>query len=61
MLRLTSGEIVRVVRNIDICAECLGCSIVNGRDDLFDLGFTVEGLDRRGLTIDTAPQGADGL
>jgi len=52
-VKLTCGDKVRHVRNIEVNPKSLGCSLVNnGHDDLFDLGFTVEELSAKGLKIE---------
>jgi len=42
----------RKVSNIRICIESLGCSLVNdGKDDLYDLGYTADELYQHGLEM----------
>lgn len=53
-LKLISADLERVVDNIEIriSGDCPGISLVNdGHDDLYDLGFTVDGLRQHGLKI----------
>lgn len=53
-LKLISADREVVVNDIEIriSGDCPGISLVNnGHDDLYDLGFTVEGLRQHGLKI----------
>lgn len=53
-LKLISADREVIVDNIEIriVDNCPGISLVNnGHDDLFDLGFTVDGLRQHGLKI----------
>jgi hypothetical protein len=52
-IKLTCGDEVRYVNNLEVNPKSLGCSFVNnGHDDLFDLGFSVEGLTKKGLKVE---------
>lgn len=52
-IKLTCGDEVRYVENLEVNPKSLGCSFVNnGHDDLFDLGFSVEGLTKKGLKVE---------
>lgn len=51
MIKIRCGQKVRYVDDI-VLFDSLGCSLVNkGREDLFDLGFTVEEIKKYGLKL----------
>lgn len=54
MIKLTCGELVRYVENLELTDGCsLGCSFVNnGHDDLFDLGFRQADIEKYGLKVE---------